>query len=252
MKTDVSTRRGEANPTYIYRKYMLYIPQLRRVPHTAHSYFLEVLAMDSSINDPVSYALGATPAIALRHLQHHEAIKLFRAVLQRTAAVMKYLSGFKPIGESLNVEHADGPGERRTSPKAIRFPPAISERTKMLHVYRLSETATERLLVRRDILLTEGCDLVVWEASYDLEIYDAAGNKRQIAKNSEFVIITDPMLLQRMSQMHVYHEDWFVIFRQIILTVHRHAEITVTEREERLTSIRRNTELLRQTLERIE
>lgn len=210
--------------------------------------------MDTS--NRLKFVLGSLE-IPASELQASEWLTVVKKALDICKPYLEYLSGFKPIAESLNSCRCY---DRRCTDKSVmEFPEGFSEKTRCSLIARLShEVEGEcpppgygvRFVRERNILLSQKGKWVLWNFKYERVGRDGLGYRRhrtgidEVAQFSKFSWIKELELLLLLEQSPQ-------LGKEIIGTLYSLAVKGVEERILRLQQIQWVEKLLAEILRRI-
>ncbi len=213
--------------------------------------------MDTSIR--LGFILGRVTIPAVE-LQPDEWLNIIQEVLGVYKPYLKYLPGFKPIGESLNC-HIREYDDRCTDEKIVRFPKGISQKTRCTRVASLSHETEEdmpgygaRFVIEEHLLLTQKGHWLLWKFKYSRQVRQGLGFRAHRSGIREIAEICDFSLLKGLTFSECLArqpEHGFPVGEQILRALHAMASEGVRERENRLHGVQGIEHHLAEILNRI-
>jgi hypothetical protein len=194
--------------------------------------------MDSSIShrNDVQYILGEKPRIPARQLNFADLLKILERMLRDARGLLKYLPNFKPLAELLNSSKS---GLRRiTNVGIVRFPSGFSEKSKVVSVMNRITQDEYPVRAEKSLILTDDGALLLWTASYKVEVVVPGFKIDLYAETSYFELLyKDGLSVPAKSPQLWEPLDQSGAIIQALKLLETLAEAGVRERKERLASI---------------
>lgn len=197
--------------------------------------------MDSSIK--VNLILGIDQ---VSRLEPDESLKIVNHVLSTSKPLLKYLSGFKLIGELLNWTEAYD--ERKTDEAIMEFPEGIDQKSRYIRIDQVCFTTEGRLgypledhgvasVTERNILLSQKGKYLDWLLKYRRDVRYGSGYKEHRTGISEIVEICKFSFLEENELLKLFEQKPDLVLT-IVQKLNRLTSRTLVEKEQRLASIR--------------
>jgi hypothetical protein len=197
------------------------------------------LAMDTSIR--LKFLLG-TLQVPTEEISEQEWLEIVKAILRWCKHLMKYFTGFKPIGEKMFC-YLSAYDRRSTEEHTITFPEGFDRSTRCINVAGISHDTEGDLgcgqgvcfFLTKDMLLTQEGKLVLWDAKYERVPHNGLGYRNhrsgieEVAVYSKFEFISDSMLLALLQDRKVCNS--------ILVRIYMMVEESIKDRQHRLESL---------------
>ncbi len=197
--------------------------------------------MDSSTK--VNLILGIDQ---VSQLKPDESLKIINHVLSTSKQWLKYLSGFKSIGELLNwTKEYD---ERKTDEAIMEFPKGVNQRSRCIRIDQVCFTTKGRLgypsrdysvasVTERNILLSQKGKLLDWSLKYRRNVHHGLGYRKHRTGISEIVEICKFSFLEENELLRLFEQKLDLLLT-IVQKLNHLTSQTLLEKEQRLVNIR--------------
>lgn len=201
---------------------------------------------------PVDYILGETPRVQWNSLGVDQQVAVLEAVLGRCKPHLKYLPGFEPIQKELHGSQGPHVPPRESARAAATFSDGLSEVTLCVEIDGLShETKGElapgqgvRFIHEKCALLTRAGDIVLWEAEWERQLRTDQRDRLyvvHVGQMHRFTLLDIPDLCR----------EYPDAAKQLIVLLFSELERGIRARENRLSSMRMDSQFVNGVFQRI-